>query len=84
MSKYPRWEKGYRRHALYLDETTAISGVGIAPPPNLAPRPPGFKPYSWRLYTDGGFTSSDPKGDCMTLKQAEREAWKAAKSAGLI
>jgi hypothetical protein len=32
---YPRWERGYRRHAYYIDEITAVAGVGIAPPPQI-------------------------------------------------
>ena len=71
---YPRWERGYRRYAYYVNLTTPVAGIGIAPPAKLCPRPEGFLPYSWWLYCADGNTASTIEGRTRTLRAAKRAA----------
>jgi hypothetical protein len=68
---YPRWERGYRRHAHYIDEITAVAGVGIAPPPQIGTRTSDFNAYSWYLYSGH---SAIPGGESKTLRAAKKAA----------
>lgn len=71
---YPRWERGYRRHAYYIDELTAVAGVGIAPPPHIGTRGDNFNTYSWYLYSGH---SAILGGGSKTLKAAKKAAEQA-------
>jgi len=71
---YPRWERGYRRHAYYIDEITAVAGVGIAPPPHIGTRGDNFSAYSWYLYSGH---SAILGGKSKTLRVAKRAAEQA-------